>query len=177
MPSDPGLRQVASLATVPVWVPFPLPAGWLLTGLRWAGSDATGAVATVVACSGPHPLPGAAADGEPQVRSAELLFVAEEPGVGLGAHLAGLASVDPGDQLGEGPPAIRLHAAGHDVPLWWTQADGCAAFVGEAAGVWLWVLAWPSDASPVLMERFELHDAREPAHELVLGFGALSPRI
>jgi hypothetical protein len=52
-----------------------------------------------------------------------------------------------------------------------------AAYVGEAAGVWLWALLWPVHAAAVLLEPFELIDARDPGLELNLPFGALSPRL
>lgn len=175
--SDDVLRQTAGRSRVPIWVPYPLPSGWLITGLRWAGSERTGPVATVLGCSGPHPLPTSIWDGAGAVRAADLLLVAEEPGVGLGAHFAGLPTVDPAGAIGQGAPAVKLRAGGHDVPLWWIGTDDAAVFVGEAAGVWLWVLAWPADAAAVLMEKFRLEDYREPEHDLVLGFGALSPRV
>ena len=63
---------------LPLWCPWPLPPGWTLTGVAWAGDDRTGVRATAVACSGPAPLGGGPAD---------LVFVAEEPGVGLGTRL------------------------------------------------------------------------------------------
>lgn len=230
MASDEALRQLAAQSSVPLWVPYPPPPGWLVTGVRWAGADRTGPVATVVACSGPHPLPTSMWDGEQAIRTAELLLVAEEPGVGLGARLAGLPSVDPGGAIGIGAPALKMRAGRHDVPLWsvdpadgpassgtassgtalddaaqggaddgwelaedawdtgWAEleadaprrlpsATDVARFVGEAAGVWLWVLLWPADAAAVLMEPFHLVDYRTTEHGLVLAYGALSPRI
>lgn len=156
-----------------MWLPWPLPSGWLISGLRVAGDEHTGHVAVVVACSGPNPLPP-----PPDDRSADLLFVAEQPGVGLAARLAGLPDIDPGAAVGQGSPHLKLVAAGHDAPLWAVAVDGAAAYVGEAAGMWLWALVWPSAAAVVLLERFELRDARD------LGLlpelpppGALSPRL
>jgi hypothetical protein len=171
--SDAALRQTAQRASVPVWLPWPLPQGWLLSGLQFAGDEHTGPVAVTVACSGPHPLPV----DHPDERSADLLLIAEQPGVGLGAHLAGLPDVDPGDALGAGAPNLKLVVAGHDSPLWALPVDGVAAYVGEASGVWLWALTWPASAAAVLLERFELRDARDLAHPLGLPFGALSPRL
>ena len=71
-----------------------MPLGWLVTGLTYAGDDRTGPRATVLVCSGPAPLGGAA----------DLMILAEEPGIGLGAHFAGLAGPDPGDRFMSGPP-------------------------------------------------------------------------
>ncbi len=173
LPSDEALHGLARESTVPVWVPWPLPPDWLVTGLRWAGDDHSGPVATVLACSGPNPLP----EAHPLDRSADLLLVAEQPGVGLGARLAGLDDVDPGAAVSEGPPHMKLEAAGHDVPLWCVGVDDAAAYVGEALGVWLWAVARPHAAGAVLLEEFALLDLRDPGHALVLPYGALSPRL
>jgi len=173
LPSTDALERLARNSRVPLWLPWPLPAGWLVTGAQWAGDDRSGPVATVIACSGPNPLPEAA-DGD---RTADLLLVAEQPGIGLGARLAGLDDVDPGERAAVGRPSLRLCVAGHDSPLWGVEVGDAAAYVGEAAGVWLWVIAWPLPAAAVLLERFELRDLRDPGHVLDLRFGALSPRM
>jgi hypothetical protein len=57
-PSGDGLRGLLRLARVPVWVPWPLPAGWLVTGFAGAGDDRTGTRACVVALSGANPVGG-----------------------------------------------------------------------------------------------------------------------
>ena len=49
--------------------------------------------------------------------------------------------------------------------------------VGEAAGVWLWLLAWPATAAVVLLTRFSLIDMRERGEDLDLPYGALTPRL
>ena len=128
------------LAQVPVWLPFPMPVDWELAGVRHAGDDHTGAVATVVAFSGPNPLH---VEGTQTTPTAELLLLAEQPGIGLAAHLAGLTDVDPGDRVVDGVPVWRLVVSGHETPLWRVPIEEPSAFVGEAAGVWLWVLTWP----------------------------------
>lgn len=171
--SDEALRQLAQRAQVPVWLPWPLPSGWLVSGLRNAGDDHTGPVATVVACSGPNPL---VLDADDQ-RQADLLLVAERPGVGLAAHLAGLQELDPGAAIANEAPHLKLHVAGHDTPMWAVNVDGVAAYVGEAAGFWLWAIAWPPSAAAVLLEPFALVDLRAPEHRYDLPFGALSPRL
>ena len=90
-PSRDGLdgllrRFRPGTAGVPAWLPWPLPVGWLVTGFAGAGDERTGIRACAVALSGPNPLGG----------PADMVVVAEEPGVGLGAALAGLDGVDPG---------------------------------------------------------------------------------
>ena len=69
-PSVEALGVVVHRARVPVWMPWPLPVGWLFTGVAYAGDDRSGGRATAVACSGPGPLGGVG----------ELLLVAEELG-------------------------------------------------------------------------------------------------
>ena len=44
-----ALRQVAARSQVPVWLPWPLPQGWLVSGLATAGDDHTGPVRMLVA--------------------------------------------------------------------------------------------------------------------------------
>jgi hypothetical protein len=176
-PTAEALQFVAARSSVPVWVPWPLPVGWLLSGIRFAGDDHTGPVATVVAASGPNPLP----DGPDEPRAADLLLVAEQPGVGLGARLAGQGALDPGvavmDLAAHERAHLKLAAAGHDVPLWSVTVAGGAGYAGEAAGVWLWALAWPEHAAAVMLEPFDLVDVRDPGHLLDLPFGAPSPRL
>ena len=167
------LRQVGLRSQVPLWMPWPLPAGWLVSGLRVAGDEHTGPVATVLACSGPNPLVVEPSDPH----SADLLLVAEQPGVGLAERLAGLGGLDPGDVAGRGAPNLKLTVNGHDTPLWALETDGPAAYVGEAAGVWLWAIAWPRTALAVLLEQFELHDVRDFEPLPAVPFGALSPRL
>ena len=86
-PSVKELAAAAAHSQVPMWLPWPLPAGWEFTGVAYAGDDEGGARATVIACSGPSPFGG----------RGELLLVAEEMGIGLGARFAGLEGTDPGE--------------------------------------------------------------------------------
>ena len=180
-PTPAAIRRVARESGVPVWLPWPLPEGWLISGIRWAGAERRGPVAVVLAVSGPNPLPESVQDGVGDDRVADLLLVAEQPGIGLGAHLAGLSELDPGIALREmaerEPAHMKMVAAGHDVPLWSVPMEGGVGYVGEAAGEWLWVLAWPGTAVAVLLERFALVDLRTPDHEFDLPCGALTPRL
>jgi hypothetical protein len=153
---------------VPVWCPWPLPRGWLVTGLGWAGDDRTGTQATAVACSGPAPLHDGPAD---------ILLVAEEPGVGLGNRYAGLAGNDPGVSNAGAVPHVNIKAAGRDTPMWSVgNAADRVAYVGEACGLWLYAVAWPADAGYVLSEHIVLHDVTDwLPPELV--YGAPSPYL
>lgn len=164
---------------VPVWCPWPLLPGWTMTGIGWAGDERTGVRATAVACSGPAPLGAGPAD---------LLLVAEEPGVGLGTRLAGVEGPDPGARLAEAmgwpeagraghPPHAKIKAAGHPTPLWMVQAaEDRSAYVGEARGLWLYAITWPADAGYLFAEDVALQDLVEwLPPELV--YGAPSPHL
>lgn len=163
-----ALPQLVGQAKVPVWVPLPLLPGWTLSGLGSCGDERSGGLATVVALAGPSPLGG----------PADMLLVAEEPGTALGARIAGLDGFDPG-LAADGAPDAKVIAAGHPTPLWRCQsADDRVAFVGEAAGVWLWAVLWPPAAELVLLEHVELHDLRHESHAAIdLPVGAPSPRL
>ena len=160
-----ALSHVTDHARVPVWAPVPLLPQWTTGGLGSCGDERTGAIATVLALSGPSPVGG----------PADLLLVAEEPGVGLGARTAGIDGFDPGVVLDRAPDA-KIIAGGHPTPLWRCEsAADRVAFVGEASGVWLWAVLWPPAAELVLLEHVELHDLRHEVHELPTG--APSPRL
>jgi hypothetical protein len=167
-PSHEVLDAVAAAAQVPVWLPWPLPRGWVVTGVAHAGDDRTGPRAVAVACSGPAPLGG----------MGELVLVAEEPGVGLGARYAGLPGPDPGDAP-QAAPAGKLQADGHPTAVWCVPAPADrAAFVGEAQGCWLWLVLWPEPCGAMLLEDIELADLREVRPEVPLvPVGALTPRL
>lgn len=147
------VARAAATSAVPVWSPLPLLAGWSVTGLATAGPERS-ATAVAITLSGPSPLGG----------PADLVLVAEEPGTGLGARCAGLDVLDPGAAV-QGAPDARVHAAGHDTALWRSASSSDrSAFVGEAAGVWLWAVLWPPAAELVLVEHVVLHDLRHAAH-------------
>lgn len=158
---------MAKNAEVPVWLPWPLPHGWLVTGFAGAGDERTGLRGTAIALSGPHPLGG----------PADMVIVAEEPGVGLGTGLAGLPGPDPGNDFASGPPDATVRVAHHEAPLWLVQSDHIAVFAGEVEGGWVWVLMWPDTAGVQLVEPMPLRDLRDTTQELDVPFGALSTRL
>ncbi len=149
-------------------MPWPLPAAWVVTGYGYAGDDRSGGLATVVGCSGPAPLGG----------SGDLVVVAEEPGIGLAARLAGLAGPDPGEGFDDGPAHAKLEAAGHPTPMWSVDAGSdVAVYVGEAKAAWVWVILWPASAGLLLLETLELVDLAARRTSLDVGHGALMPRL
>ena len=162
------LAQTPAKAGVPLWSPIPVLPGWTVTGLALAGDERSGARGTVLALSGPCPLGG----------PGDMLLVAEEPGVGLGARYAGVSDLDPAAVL-QRPPDAKVEAAGHPTALWrCDSAEDRVAFVGEAAGVWLYAVLWPPAAELVLLEHVVLHDLRSEAHAgLDLPIGAPTSRL
>jgi uncharacterized protein DUF6758 len=166
-PAFESLEHVVGTARVPVWMPYPLPQGWVVSGCTYAGDERTGGVATAVACSGPSPCGGAG----------ELVLVAEDIGVGLGARYAGLPGPDPGDGFDDGPPHAKLDVAGHPTALWCLPSERAAVFVGEAKGRWLWAILWPESAGVLLVDHVPLRDLRDLDVLPDLPFGALCPRL
>jgi hypothetical protein len=167
-PSQEGLDGVLRGAHVPVWVPWPLPQGWLVTGFAACGDERTGTRGCSVALSGPNPV------GE---GPAEMMLISEEPGVGLGARFAGLGGTDPGVQFASGPPAGAVEFGNHEFPVWNVETKGRAAFAGEVSGYWLWLVLWPDIAGMLLVEPLPLRDLRDPGQDLDLPFGAPSPQL
>jgi hypothetical protein len=164
----PALVAAARGSGVPLWAPWPLPPAWLVTGIRVAGDGRGPFRAAALAVSGPAPLGGVA----------DLVLVAEEPGVGLGAHLAGLPGPDPGPGFDAGAPSAKVEVDGRPCALWEVAGEpDRSAFVGEAVGCWLWAVVWPETAGLVVQDQLSLLDLRDPGHSLDLPLGAPSPRI
>lgn len=167
------IRQAGGVREpVPLWCPWPLPTGWTVTGVGWAGDVRHPPRATALAVSGPAPFsPG----------PADIIFVAEELGVGLGGGLAGFGTLDAGPDLLEAvahtPPAAKVRADGHPTPLWSVSGGpDRSVHVGEARAMWLYAIAWPPAAAYLLADGLRLHDLAEslPAD---LVYGADSRRL
>ncbi|MEO5877705.1 MAG: DUF6758 family protein [Streptosporangiaceae bacterium] len=167
-PSAEGLAAIRRDARVPIWLPWPLPQGWLVTGFLHAGDVRTGSRACGVALAGPGLVSG----------PADLLLLSEEMGVGLGAHLAGLPGPDPGVGFDQGPPHAKINALGRPSPLWSVDAGpDRAVYVGEALACWLWAILWPTDAGVLMLDSLTLCDLREPDLRLDPPYGAPCPRL
>jgi hypothetical protein len=162
-----GLAGLLRDARVPVWLPWPLPQGWLVTGFAGAGDDRTGTQACAVALSGPNPVGG----------PGEMILVSECPRAGLGARFAGLECLDPGAQFAAGVPDSSVRFNNHDFPLWHVDAPRRAVFAGEVMGTWLWLVLWPDTAGTLLVEALPVRDLRDPGQDLDLPFGARSPYL
>ncbi len=156
----------------PMWCPWPLLTGWTITGVAWVGDDRSGVRATAVACSGPGPVEHGPAD---------VVIVAEEPGVGLGTRFAGIPGTDPGPffdgDLFSTTAHAKVRAAGWPTPLWMLKsAEDRCAYVGEARGMWLYVVTWPAAAGYLLAEDLILHDLMQDVPSQLV-YGAPSPYL
>ncbi|MGH3470756.1 MAG: DUF6758 family protein [Nocardioidaceae bacterium] len=155
----------------PVWALWPLPLGWTFAGFAHDGNAALGQPAgcTVASWLGTDPF------DEP----VEMLLVCEEPGAAVGSRFAGVGTGYPSAGVGEGAPHARFTIGGRPVPLW--VVDGRpdrAAYAGEAAGRWLWVIVHPAEASALVVQPISLVDARTLGAEIAtLPVAELSPRL
>lgn len=154
--------------TMPLWAPWPVPLDWTFAGLAHTDGGGDGG-ATVSCWSGHDPF------GDP----AEVIFVCEEAGTGIGSEFAGLATSYPGPHVGHGPPHAKFGVEGRSVPLWVVEgAADRAVYAGEAAGRWLWVVVHPAESSAIVVQPIQLVDARQLGAELtVLPVGEMSPRL
>jgi hypothetical protein len=159
---------------LPTWIPWPLPPGWSVTDFGCVGGEGETPRATFATSTGVHPRDG----------GVSLTVVTEEPGVGLGAHLAGVPHTDPGRAMTGQPAAMRLRLDGASVPLW--PVPGAAGgeegledrtvLAGEAQGRWLWIVVTPAEAVLGLVDRAQLGDAASLGPELLaVGFGPALP--
>ncbi|WP_372733818.1 DUF6758 family protein [Nocardioides sp.] len=161
------VEHLGIAAEVPTYVPWPLSPGWRVTDFA---AVADRAAMTCVA--GASELDG----------PVEVIMVAEEPGTGLGARLAGTRHDDPGEDLGQGPPTTRVRIESQTVPLWPVSVnlDGGewdrSVLAGEARGRWLWIVVRPASAVLLLQDPWILRDVSDLGPALVeVPFGGPAP--
>jgi hypothetical protein len=168
-PDPLSLAETARQSQVPLWLPWPLPGRWRYCGVAYAGDKLDGARATVVAASGPSLFAG----------ECDILLIAEEMGIGIGARFAGLPGPDPGPIFEDKVADAKVYASGRPTPMWSVPDTGDrAVFVGEARGMWLWLVLWPETAGALLYDDVVLTDLRDALGEIPqLPLGTLSPRF
>ena len=121
---------VRRAAELPTYLPWPMSPGWSIADFGCVAGGDGPALATVTTTIGASAL-----DGE-----VEVTVVSEEPGVGLGSRVAGTATAEPGDAVGQGAASIRVRVDARPVPMWVLPSSdddvllARAAFVGEAGG-------------------------------------------
>jgi hypothetical protein len=149
---------VSRVADLPTYLPWPMSPGWSIADFGCVATPGR-SLATVTTTVGTSDLDG----------PVEVTVVSEHTGVGLGARCAGTTYDDPGEQVGQGPAAIQVRAAGRTVLMWAVDArddDNLLAksvFAGEAEGRWLWLVIRPASAALLLRDQWLLAD--------VTGFG------
>lgn len=158
----------------PTYLPWPLSPGWSVTDFGTVGGVSWRPTATMSCCSGPTDIDG----------PVDLLVVTEELGTGLGARCAGRPHDEPGDEVGAGPPAVRVQVDGKHVPLWLVtsgtpEADrdlDRSVLAGEAGGRWLWIVLRPAAAVLLLADEWAFRDVSGLGPTLVeMPFGGPAP--
>jgi hypothetical protein len=156
----------------PTYLPWPMSPGWTVTDFGVVADASGRASASLACCSGTSELDG----------PVDVFVVAEEPGVGLGARCAGLPGDDPGPEIGEGPPPVRVRVGSLAVPLWAVTTSGAeheldrSVFAGEALGRWLWLVLRPASAMLLLRDDWILRDVSDLGAPLVeMPFGGHRP--
>lgn len=146
-------QHLAASAGFPTYLPWPLSPGWQVCDFGVVGEPGR-PHATVAAVVGPTPQDG----------PVELLLVAEEPGIGLGARCARTVQSDPGAEIATSRPTARVRIDTQTVPLWpvsTSDADPAwdrSVFAGEARGRWLWLVLRPASAMLLLADEWILAD-------------------
>jgi hypothetical protein len=150
---DGFVEALGAAGDVPVYLPWPLSPGWSVSDFAVVEERGRGR-ATLTCSSGTSPLDG----------PVDVFVVSEESGVGLGARCAGTTHLDPGAELGAGPPPVRVRIASQSVPLWTVSTSTStveldrAVLAGEAGGRWLWIVLRPASAMLLLRDDWILRD-------------------
>ncbi|MGA8255334.1 MAG: DUF6758 family protein [Nocardioides sp.] len=163
------LRRSRSL---PTYLPWPLSPGWSVTDFAVVGGDPDRARATMTCCSGTSALDG----------PVDVIVVTEEAGTGLGSRIAGTEHEDPGAEVGQGSPSVRVRIDHQVVPLWPVSTSASdtewdrSVVAGEAQGRWLWMVLRPASAILLLRDDWILRDtSRSGPHLVELPFGGPAP--
>lgn len=158
-------------AGFPTYLPWPMSPGWAVTDFGIVG-DGDKVTASMTCCSGTSELDG----------PVDVFVITEEAGTGLGARCAATVHTDPGTEVGDGPPPVRIRIESLSVPLWPVSTSTAddrfdrSVFAGEAGGRWLWVVLRPASAMLLLADDWILRDASGVGPEMLdLTFGGNPP--
>jgi hypothetical protein len=169
---DAFAEHLATAQMFPTYLPWPISPGWTVTDFATVADGVRDARATLTCTSGTSELDG----------PVDVIVVAEEAGIGLGARCAGTRYDDPGTDIGDRPPAARVRIDRQWVNLWdisTSSDDGefdRSVLAGEAAGRWLWVVLRPASALLLLHDDLILRDVSRDGPGLVeLPFGGPRP--
>lgn len=175
---DAFAQHLRRVGAFPTYLPWPLGPGWSVSDFAAVARDGEGPRATMTCVSGSSQLDG----------PVDVIVISEEPGTGFGARVAGLttadggARLDPGQEVGEGPPPVRVRVEQHPVGLWPVSVSGTpgewdrSVLAGEAGGRWLWLVLRPASAILLLRDDWILRDVSATGPQLVaLPFGGAAP--
>lgn len=169
---DDFVEHLRASPDFPSYLPWPLSPGWSVSDFGVVGETPDRPVATMTCASGTSELDG----------PVDVLVVAEEPGTGLGSRCAGLTGDGPGPDVGDGPPAARVHLGSKAVGLWIVSNSASdreldrSVLAGEAEGRWLWIVLRPAAAVLLLRDGWLLRDVSHLGPPLMeLPFGGPSP--
>jgi hypothetical protein len=144
--------------------------GWTVSDFAVVGEREPRA--TLTCSSGTSPLDG----------PVDVFVLSEESGTGLGSRCAVTPHLDPGPEIGVGPPAVWVRISTQSVPLWAvsTASDVSeldrSVVAGEAGGRWLWVVLRPASAMLLLRDEWILRDVSGMGPALVeIPFGGPRP--
>jgi hypothetical protein len=176
--SDAGFAEaLATAGEFPTYLPWPMSPGWTVSDFAVVGgpSERRSVKATLTCSSGTSALDG----------PVDVFVVSEESGTGLGSRCAGMAHLDPGPEIGVGPPTVRVRIGSQSVPLWSVSTVSSrgddreldrSVVAGEADGRWLWVVLQPASAILLLRDEWILRDVSGIGPPLVeVPFGGPSP--
>lgn len=168
---DSFVEHLGRTRTFPTYLPWPISPGWHVTDVAAVG-DEDSCRASLTCSSGTSELDG----------PVDVLVVAEEPGTGLGARVAGIRHPDPGPEVGQGSPTARVRIGSQAVPLWPVSISIGAGewdrsvVAGEAAGRWLWLVLRPASAVLLLHDDWILRDVSDLGPALLgVPFGGPGP--
>jgi hypothetical protein len=161
------LPSIAETSTVPVFLPWPLPLNWVSAGIQQVCDPRSGAVAVAAGLTGQSLTYG----------PSDLIIVSEQPGVGFGASLAGLADTDPGEWFTQKPADTKVRSGRWFTPLWSLPSNDRSVYVGESQGCWIWLIGWPETAWSVIHDDLRLIDLRHAGPEVDIPAGSISPRF
>ena len=156
----------------PTYLPWPMSPGWRVTDFAVVGAEPNRTRATMTCCSGTSQLDG----------PVDVIVVTEEAGTGLGSRIAGTVHDDPGSDIGEGPPAVKVRIDSQVVNLWPVSTSAASVewdrsvVAGEARGRWLWLVLRPASAMLLLRDDWILRDISGAGPQLVeMPFGGPAP--
>ena len=165
-------EHLLAAGSFPTYVPWPLSPGWAITDFANVSAGPGRTAASLTCASGTSELDG----------PVDVLVVAEEAGIGLGARCAGTRYTDPGGEIGDRKPSAKVRIGSQQVSLWdisTSSDDGefdRSVLAGEAAGRWLWIVLRPASALLLFRDDWILRDVSNVGPQLVeLPFGGHRP--